>query len=53
MAENQVTIFDFLPEEEAEKYRPVKSNDWKWNMSTDYPPKNGISVFSCFACGGG
>ena len=29
------------------------SNDWKWNMSTDYPEKNGLKVFSCFACGGG
>lgn len=29
-----------------------KSNDWKWQYS-DYPPKNGLKVFSCFACGGG
>lgn len=30
-----------------------KSTDWKWNMATDYPEKNGLKVFSCFACGGG
>lgn len=32
---------------------PKKSTDWKWTFS-DYPKeKNGIKVFSCFACGGG
>lgn len=30
-----------------------KSTDWKWWMSKDYPKKNGLKVFSCFACGGG
>ena len=29
-----------------------ESTDWKWSFS-DYPAKNGIKVFSCFACGGG
>lgn len=29
------------------------STDWKWEMSKDYPQKNGLKVFSCFACGGG
>lgn len=29
-----------------------ESTDWKWSFS-DYPTKNGIKVFSCFACGGG
>lgn len=29
-----------------------KSNDWKWSFK-DYPQKNGLKVFSCFACGGG
>lgn len=29
-----------------------KSNDWKWSFK-DYPSKNGLKVFSCFACGGG
>lgn len=35
-------------------YDPPKvSTDWKWRFS-DYPKeKNGIKVFSCFACGGG
>jgi DNA (cytosine-5)-methyltransferase 1 len=42
-----------LPEEEASKYRPIKSTDWKWSFK-DYPKeKNGLKVFSCFACGGG
>jgi DNA (cytosine-5)-methyltransferase 1 len=48
------SIFDLLPEEEAVKFRPIKSNDWKWTMKDDYPKeKNGLTVFSCFACGGG
>lgn len=44
------TIFDFL--DDGEKYKPIKSDDWKWSFS-DYPKKNGLKVFSCFACGGG
>lgn len=49
-----VTLFDFLPEEQAKQYREIKSNDWKWSMANDYPKqKNGLKVFSCFACGGG
>lgn len=49
-----LSIFDFMPEEEAVKYRPIKSTDWKWTMANDYPKeKNGLKVFSCFACGGG
>lgn len=48
------TLFDFLPEEQAKQYRAIKSNDWKWTMANDYPKeKNGLKVFSCFACGGG
>ncbi len=36
------------------KHRPIKSTDWKWTMKDDYPKeKNGLKVFSCFACGGG
>lgn len=32
---------------------PKAATDWKWRFS-DYPDeKNGITVFSCFACGGG
>lgn len=49
----ELSLFDFLPEEEAKKYRPIKSTDWKWTFA-DYPKeKNGLKVFSCFACGGG
>lgn len=48
-----MSIFDFMPEEEAEQYRAIKSTDWKWSFK-DYPKeKNGLKVFSCFACGGG
>lgn len=49
-----ISIFDLMPEEEAKKYKPIKSTDWKWTMANDYPiEKNGLKVFSCFACGGG
>lgn len=48
----QYSVFDFLPD--GEKYKPIKSTDWKWTMANDYPKeKNGLKVFSCFACGGG
>jgi DNA (cytosine-5)-methyltransferase 1 len=49
-------IFDLLPEDDETrvKYAPIKSVDWKWSMAEDYPrQKNGLKVFSCFACGGG
>lgn len=50
---NEMSLFDLLPEEEAAQYRPKKSTDWKWTFA-DYPKeKNGLKVFSCFACGGG
>ena len=49
----EISIFDLLPEDEVAKYRPLKSTDWKWTFA-DYPEeKNGLKVFSCFACGGG
>lgn len=49
----QLTFLDFLPEDEAKRFRPTKSTDWKWTFA-DYPKeKNGLKVFSCFACGGG
>lgn len=49
----ELSIFDFLPDEEAAKYKPLASSDWKWSFK-DYPKeKNGLKVFSCFACGGG
>lgn len=51
---DNLSIFDLLPEEEAKRFRPIKSSDWKWSMANDYPKeKNGLKVFSCFACGGG
>ena len=34
-------------------FKPVKSTDWKWTMSEDYPHKNGLKVASMFSCGGG
>ncbi len=50
----ELSIFDFLPEEEAARFKPIKSTDWRWSMADDYPTeKNGLKVFSCFACGGG
>ena len=53
MNETTMSLFDLLPEDEAEKYKPKKSTDWKWTFA-DYPKeKNGLKVFSCFACGGG
>lgn len=36
-----------------DEMKPLKSTDWKWTMANDYPEKNGLKVFSCFACGGG
>ena len=51
--EEILNMFDLLPEEEAARFKPIKSTDWKWTFS-DYPKeKNGLKVFSCFACGGG
>lgn len=50
---NQTSIFDFMPNDEAERFKAIKSTDWKWSFK-DYPKeKNGLKVFSCFACGGG
>lgn len=51
--EENMSLFDLLPEEEAARFKPIKSTDWKWTFA-DYPKeKNGLKVFSCFACGGG
>ena len=50
---DEMTLFDLLPDEEAARFKPIKSDDWKWSFA-DYPKeKNGLKVFSCFACGGG
>lgn len=49
----QTTMFDFMSTDEQEMFKPKKSDDWKWSFA-DYPKeKNGLKVFSCFACGGG
>lgn len=46
----EVTLYDLLGDEKAKQ---KKSTDWKWTFK-DYPKeKNGLKVFSCFACGGG
>lgn len=48
----QMSFFDFI--EDTNKVEKIKSTDWKWTMANDYPKeKNGLKVFSCFACGGG
>lgn len=41
ISEDQIPLFDL-----------VKTTDWKWKM-TDYPPSNGLKVFSCFSGAGG
>lgn len=44
-------LFDLIGDE---RFKLKKSTDWKWTMANDYPKeKNGLKVFSCFACGGG
>lgn len=49
----QMTLFDLMDSDEKAEYIPKESTDWKWTFK-DYPKeKNGLSVFSCFACGGG
>ena len=49
--DGQLSIFDCT--DDNEQFKPKKSTDWKWSFS-DYPKeKNGLKVFSCFACGGG
>ncbi len=48
-----MNLFDLMHEDDQAKYMPIKSSDWKWSFK-DYPKeKNGLKVFSCFACGGG
>ena len=42
----QIGMFD-------DDFMQEKSTDWKWTMAKDYPKKNGLTAFSCFACGGG
>ena len=48
----QIDMFDILPD--GDEFKAKKATDWKWTMKDDYPKeKNGLKVFSCFACGGG
>lgn len=47
----QIALWDMV--KEFEHLKAEKSTDWKWTMANDYPAKNGLKVFSCFACGGG
>ena len=52
MAE-QLSLFENFGDE-YENCKPQVGTDWKWSMKDDYPKeKNGLKVFSCFACGGG
>lgn len=50
----QLSLIDLLPNDSLkEALTPIKSSDWYWHFK-DYPQKkNGLKVFSCFACGGG
>lgn len=50
---SNLSIFDLLPEDEAKKFKEKKSTDWKWSFANYPKEKNGLKVFSCFACGGG
>ena len=47
----QQSLFDLLGSE-YDHYKTKTSDDWYWHFN-DYPSKNGLKVFSCFACGGG
>lgn len=48
----QQTFFDLLGSD-FNHLKTKQSNDWYWHFK-DYPKeKNGLKVFSCFACGGG
>lgn len=51
-----MNLFDFVQDESVAQasFKTTEANDWRWSMATDYPKqKNGLTVFSCFACGGG
>lgn len=50
-----MNLFDFVQDESVAQasFKTTEANDWRWSMATDYPKrKNGLTVFSCFACGG-
>ena len=50
----QYSLFDILPDGDPTKelFREKEATVWKWSFK-DYPPSNGLKVFSLFACGGG
>lgn len=50
----QLGLWDILPDGDPTKelFRKQEATDWKWSFK-DYPPSNGLKVFSLFACGGG
>ena len=48
----QQSLFELLGDE-YDYLKTKQSKDWYWHFA-DYPKeKNGLKVFSCFACGGG
>lgn len=49
----QIDILEYLTPNDQDKITPIESTEWRWSFK-DYPKeKNGLKVFSCFACGGG
>lgn len=49
----QIDILEYLTPNDKDKITPIESTEWRWTFK-DYPKeKNGLKVFSCFACGGG
>lgn len=47
----QISMFSIASD--GGRFQKQKSSDWRWSFA-DYPEeKNGLKVFSCFACGGG
>lgn len=47
-----ISLFDI--HEELAHFKPKESREWDWKLSDlETIPKNGLKVFSTFACGGG
>ena len=49
----QLSILEYLSLEERQQFMPVESEEWNWTFANYPKEKNGLKVFSCFACGGG
>lgn len=48
----ELSFFDLY--EEFAQFKPKESREWDWGLADlQSVPKNGLKVFSCFACGGG